>query len=211
MMSAMGSFDLDPYREQLDELVAAARDFGHRGWTPATSGNYSVRLGADHLAITRSGVEKRHLTMDGLMVVDLEARPVAGGRPSAETLLHTQIYRRHPDVGAILHVHSPASTVASRLLVGQEGIRLTNYELLKAFEGTTTHDIEMVVPVLPNRQNIPELCDLAAPWLEDAGRYCYLIEGHGVYTWGSHVQMAARHMEAIDFLLQCHLEERRLR
>jgi len=39
----------------------------------------------------------------------------------------------------------------------------------------------------------------------------YLIAGHGVYTWGEDVADAARHLEAIDFLLNCYLLERNVK
>ena len=44
-------------------------------------------------------------------------------RPSAETLLHTQIYRRFPDANAVLHTHSQAQSVASRLFAKSGVVR----------------------------------------------------------------------------------------
>ena len=196
----------------MKELCAAARDFGARGWTPATSGNYSVRLDAEHFAVTRSGKDKRYLQIDDLMVLDLSGTPVDDGRPSAEAALHAQLYQGRDEVGAVLHVHSPSATVASRLKTARDGIHLHGFELLKAFEGITTHDCEVVVPVFPNHQDIPRLVERVAPCLaSEIPLYVYLIEGHGVYAWGSDVKTAARHLEAIDFLLTCYLEEQRVR
>src|SRR3546814_15315700 len=68
-------------------------------------------------------------------------------RPSAETLLHTQLYRRFGDVGCVLHTHSQVQTVASRLFAGAGHVRLEGYELLKAFSGNTTHETELDLPV----------------------------------------------------------------
>ena len=54
------------------------------------------------------------------MVVDFEGRAVGSDhRPSAETLLHTQLYRRSPDIGCVLHTHSKVQTIASRLFTLQ--------------------------------------------------------------------------------------------
>lgn len=187
-----------------------ARELGARGWTPATSGNYSVRLADGSIAITRSGTDKRHLDRSGLMTVDAAGAPLAGGRASAELGLHVQLYGLDPSIGAVLHVHSPYATVASRLAAGEGQIRLENYELLKAFEGLTTHTASLAVPVVANDQDIAVLAARVAPHLRP-GLWCYLIEGHGVYAWGRDLAAAARHLEAIEFLLGCHLEERRLR
>ena len=196
---------------RVDALIRVAREFGQQGWTPATSGNYSVRLAEDRLMMTRSGVHKRDLDRSGLMPVDLHGRPLEDGRPSAETGLHTQLYRHFPDANAVLHVHSPAATVASRLLAAQGRIELSDYEMLKAFSGIDTHATCLVVPVLPNSQDIDALAATLQPWLADGTvRWVYLIAGHGLYAWGREVADAARHVEALEFLLACHRLEQRV-
>ena len=98
----------DPHRLRhlAGELITNIRELGAAGWTPATSSNFSERLDDRHLAITVSGRNKSRLTEADLMVVDLDGRPVATDlRPSAETLLHTMLYRRFPEVGCVLHTH----------------------------------------------------------------------------------------------------------
>ncbi len=196
-------------RQRIDALVEAARDFGQRGWTPATSGNYSVRLEDGRVAVTRSGADKRHLEPGDFLLLDKDGVPESGVRSSAETPLHLQIYRHKPDVRAVLHVHSPAVTVASRLAVGQHHIRFRNYELLKALSGVETHDVDIDLPVVANDQDMSRLAAAAEPLLSKPNPCpAYLIEGHGIYAWGEDVADAARHLEAIDFLLNCYLLER---
>jgi methylthioribulose-1-phosphate dehydratase len=196
---------------RIDDLIRIARDFGQQGWTPATSGNYSVRLSSDQIAMTRSGVHKRHLDRDGLMLVDPDGRPLDDGRPSAETGLHTQLYRLDPEIGAVVHVHSPAATVASRRYAAAGEIVLADYELLKAFAGIQTHETSLKVPILPNDQNIDALSASAERFLQaDPRLWVYLIAGHGLYAWGRDVGEAARHVEALEFLLACHLLEDRV-
>ncbi len=204
---------LDPVSQRrIDSLLAAARDFGQRGWTPATSGNYSVRLADGQIAVTRSGADKRDLQISDLLLLDRDGMPEKGQRSSAETPLHWQIYRHKTEVNAVLHVHSPAVTVASRLAICERGIRVHNYELLKAFSGVDTHDIEIELPIVANDQDMVRLAAAAEPILS-APNPCpaYLIEGHGMYAWGEEVADAARHLEAIDFLLNCYLLERNAR
>jgi methylthioribulose-1-phosphate dehydratase len=69
------------------------RDLYGHGRLPATSGNLSVRLGRDSCAITVSGRDKGRLTADDVMRVDPAGEPLSPGRPSAETPLHTALYR----------------------------------------------------------------------------------------------------------------------
>ncbi|MFN6956039.1 MAG: class II aldolase/adducin family protein, partial [Acetobacteraceae bacterium] len=96
-------------------LVAAGRWFDHKGWVPATAGNFSARLPGGMVAITRSSVHKGQLSNADIITVDLDGRATdPAQRPSAETLLHCGIYRRFSDAGAVLHGHSIANTVLSR-------------------------------------------------------------------------------------------------
>src|SRR3546814_19601317 len=78
------------------------------------------------------------------MVVDFDGKAVGSDhRPSAEALLHTQMYRRFGDVGCVLHTHSQVQTVASRLFAGAGHVRLEGYALPKAFSGNTTRETEI--------------------------------------------------------------------
>ncbi|MDT8408489.1 MAG: methylthioribulose 1-phosphate dehydratase [Wenzhouxiangellaceae bacterium] len=190
------------------ELIAVARDFGARGWTPATSGNYSVRLPDGRLLVSRSGVDKRVLAPADLMVMDRQGLPSGADRASAEAALHAQIYAARPQVNAVLHVHSTSATVASRRVGAGGSVILKDFELLKALEGIETHAAKVELPVVANDQDMSRLAASAAPFLAASGA-CpgYLIAGHGLYAWGREVADAARHMEALDFMLNCYLME----
>lgn len=189
-----------------------ARELAALGWTPATSSNFSMRLDDRHAAVTVSGRDKGRLGADDIMVVDFDNRPVATeARPSAETALHTQIYRRFPTVGAVLHTHSRAQSVASRLFAGAGTVRFEGWELQKAISGYSTHESVLDLPVFPNTQDMAELVARIDAWL-DAGKplHGYLIDGHGIYAWGIDMAEARRHLEAFEFLLNCELDLRRL-
>lgn len=200
----------DTDRRRLDALIEAARDFGARGWTPATSGNYSVRLEDGSLMVTRSGVDKRRLEQTDLIRLDAAGAPLEDAKPSAEALLHVQIYSHDPDIHAVLHVHSPAATVASRRAANAGTLTLHNYELLKALDGVGSHAATIELPVVANDQDMQCLAEAVQPWLARSGAVpAYLIEGHGIYAWGRTVADAARHLEALDFILNCELLENR--
>lgn len=204
-------FDPQLLAARAEELARNVRELAAAGWTPATSSNFSQRLDDRHVAITVSGGDKGQLTADGIMVVDLEGQPVATERrSSAETLLHTRLYRRFAEVGCVLHTHSQNQTVASRLYAPEGHVRLEGYEMLKAFRGNTTHETTVELPVLPNSQDMPTLADQVDALLERQTLWGYLIDGHGLYAWGRDIAEARRHLEAFDFLLGCELELRKL-
>ena len=112
----------------------------------------------------------------------------------------------------MLHTHSRTQTVASRLYSNEGVIRFSGYELQKAIAGHTTHESHIDLPVFPNTQHMPELVEKVDTWI-DAGKplYGYLIDGHGIYTWGRDMAETERHIEAFEFLLNCELDLRRLR
>ncbi|MDY0006903.1 MAG: methylthioribulose 1-phosphate dehydratase [Spongiibacteraceae bacterium] len=194
------------------QLASTGRELYQRGWVPATSGNFSHRLSADRALVTASGRHKGRLGEQDFLVVDLEGRPIApGGKPSAETLLHTQLYQRLPRVNAVLHCHSPLATVMSRQVTDRDTLTLADYELLKAFPGIDTHAASVHLRIFDNTQDIGALAREVDAWLaDDADFPCYLIRGHGVYTWAETLEHCERQLEALDFLLSCELEQLRL-
>lgn len=204
-------YDAARLRQVAGEIVSTARELAARGWTPATSSNFSMRLDEAHAAITVSGLDKGRLTEDGVMVVDLDGRPVATEqRPSAETVLHTRLYRRDAGIGCVLHTHSLVQTVASRVFASRRGVRLEGYELAKAIAGTTTHEAVIELPVLANSQDMPATAGQVEALLDAGPLSGYLIAGHGLYAWGRDLAEARRHLEAFEFMLACELELRRL-
>lgn len=205
-------YDAQRLRHIAGEIITNVRELSHAGWTPATSSNFSHRLDDRFAAITVSGRDKGRLTETDIMVVDFDGKAVASdNRPSAETLLHTQLYRRYPDIGCVLHTHSRTQTVASRLYARQGHVRFEGYELQKAFHGNTTHEGAMDVPVFPNTQDMPQLAGWVEAKLDEQPMWGYLIDGHGLYAWGRDMGEARRHLEAFEFLLGCELELRTLK
>jgi methylthioribulose-1-phosphate dehydratase len=191
-------------------LIKAGRMFHARGWVPATAGNFSIRLDGKSLAVTTSGRHKGELGRADFMRVDLQGRPLdKGKRASAETLLHCQLYRHAADIGAVLHTHSPASTVLSRK---HDSIRLEGYELLKILQGIDTHETAVEIPVFENDQDIGRLSRVVEAHMQ-TGRaaHAYLIRGHGLYAWGRTVDEARHRVEALEFLFECELSERLLK
>lgn len=204
---------VDPTRlaAAANELIAHTRELAALGWTPATSSNFSMRLDERTAAITVSGRDKGKLTAADIMAVDFNGNAVGSDkRPSAETVLHTQLYARCPEVGCVLHTHSLAQTLASKLYAGAGHIRFEEYELIKAFRGQETHEAVMDVPVLANNQHIPTLAAQVDVLLDKGQLWGYLIEGHGLYAWGRDMAEARRHLDAFEFLINCELEMRKL-
>ena len=209
-----GTWAVDlPWDLAAAEIVAAGRRLDRHGWVPATAGNLSRRLPDGRIAITRSGVHKGFLSVGDVIEVSLDGRALdPSHRPSAETLLHCQIYRDRSE-GAVLHGHSVAATVLSlhartpELVLSPE-LLFSGYELLKVFKGAT-HDTTLRLPVFDNDQDIARRSRTVAPHLPDCPMG-YLLRGHGVYVWGRDMEQALARLEGLEFLLACALERCKL-
>ncbi len=205
-------FDQAIFAARARQIIEAGHFLYGRGWSPATSSNYSARIDSDHVAITVSGRHKGQLGVDDVMVVDLNGQAVGTQRrSSAETLLHTVIYQLCEGVGAVLHTHSVNATVFSRLLADEQRVRFRDYELQKAFPGVHSHEGDLWIPIFDNTQDIPTLARITQDYIrEHPETPGYLIRGHGLYTWGETMADCLRHVEAMEFLINCEMEMMRL-
>lgn len=198
-----------------ENLIEIARFCAVKGLVPATSGNFSARLDAKETLITISGKDKANLQeSDFLIVNSLGLSKDKTFKPSAETVLHVQIYRNFMEANYIAHFHSSSSAVLSKILLkkGLKALKIEGYELLKALSGINTHEHTEIIPIFPNSQDIDMLSDLISPVLEkfintDKKLHAYILSGHGLYTWGATKEETLRHVDALNTLLESYLLE----
>lgn len=105
---------MDATANAADELIRAGRRLGARGLISAGEGNLSVRLDADRLLVTPTGLRKDELEPDDLVVVwldhpDREAMSRSGHAPTSDLAIHLAVHATRPDIGAVAHAHLPAS------------------------------------------------------------------------------------------------------
>ena len=186
-------------------LASVAREFHGRGWALGTSGNYSVVVSRTplRLLITSSGLDKSSLAEGDFLEIDGDGHVLAGnGKPSAEASLHVAV-ARVKNAGCILHTHSVWSTLLSERHVGERGLAISGYEMLKGLEGVRTHQHREWIPIFENDQNIPALAEKVSEILaREKELHGFLLSAHGLYTWGEGVAQARRHVEIFEFLLE---------
>lgn len=185
-------------------IVEAGRWIDAQGWCPATGGNFSARIDSASAWVTASGRHKGELTPYDLLKVNLEGQPIDSVlKPSAETLLHTALYALDENIGAVLHTHSVASTVLSRLEVS-DSLSLSGYEMQKSLAGNQTHDATIAIHVFENTQDMQTLAQqLKEVWAGTPLQWGFLVRGHGLYAWGRDMAEARRHLEGLEFLFAC--------
>ncbi len=104
------------WQERLAQLVTTCHWIGAKGWAPATGGNMSVRQDDTWCWLSESGRDKGSLTTEDFLQVEIATNQAPSGRkPSAETGLHTLVYRLFPEANVVLHVHTVNATVLSRI------------------------------------------------------------------------------------------------
>jgi L-ribulose-5-phosphate 4-epimerase len=99
------------------QVVQVGLDALAAGIVHGTAGNMSIRdLETGLIAISPSGIPYPAVTPADVVVIDLDGVVRDGCRkPSSETPMHTMIFRRRPDIEAIVHTHSHYSTVVSTI------------------------------------------------------------------------------------------------
>ncbi len=190
--------------EQLKQVKTILAD---KGWFPATSGNLSIRLGepvksdAFSFAITSSGRDKSVHSPQDYLIVNEQGKPVEDTslKPSAETLIHCEIYRL-TGCGAIFHVHTVFNNLVSELFWEAGHIPVQGVELIKAFN-IWEDDARIEVPILPNYSDIPKIAELVEGRLNPAVPGI-MLRKHGIYAWGANAFEAKRHLEAFEFLFE---------
>jgi len=191
---------------EAQEIVKAASVLAAHGWAPAGSGNYSHRCRDGTIAITVSGAHKGRLKVDEVMRLGPSGEPIEGRRPSAETPLHLMIYRLYPGAQAVLHTHSIAAVVLTRMMPEKGALQLAGYELLKAFPGVETHDCAIELPIFDNDQDMTALAAEVAAALTAQPAPAFLVRGHGLYGWGASMDEALGVVEAAETMVACELE-----
>jgi L-fuculose-phosphate aldolase len=94
------------------DILDCARQLLRTGLVEGTSGNLSARLSDEHVVMTPSSLGYEHMTVEDLVVVDMEGRVVEGERPpTTEKALHLACLRAHADIGAVIHSHAVFSTM----------------------------------------------------------------------------------------------------
>ena len=187
-------------------LAEIARGFYSRGWALGTSGNFSAVVDRDPLtlAMSPSGADKGSLSAEQILLIDQNANVISDNpaRPSAESQLHVRIALEF-GVGAVLHTHSVWSTALSDFYAPAGGLAIEGYEMLKGLAGVQTHEHKEWLPIIENSQDMFALADTVSKTLRRfPGAHGFLLQRHGLYTWGEDLDEARRHVEILEFLLE---------
>jgi methylthioribulose-1-phosphate dehydratase len=95
------------------------------------------------------------------------------------------------------------STLLSDATAQVGGFEIQGYEMLKGLRGVRTHEHTEWVAVFGNTQDMPRLStEVQSLLVEKPQTHAFLIQRHGLYTWGKDLAEAVRHVEILEFLME---------
>ncbi len=177
-----------------DQLVMMMHRIYYRGMTTTSGGNLSILDEDGDMWITPGGIDKGMLTRDDIMRVKADGSITGRHKPSSEYPFHLSVYSRRPDIGAVLHAHSPA-LVAFSIVRALPDINLIPTARL------ICGDIAMAPYALPGSQLLGE--KIAAEF--DKGFNVVVLENHGVVIGAKDIFHAFMAFETLEFCARLQL------
>ncbi len=174
------------YKEKIIEI---GKRLYLKNLTIGTSGNISIRSD-EGIFITASGTALGNLTPDGIVLINYEGKEIIGGKASSEKMLHTEIYKRRPDINAIIHTHSAyLTTFASCHKALNEPIMSEN---ILYFEE---------IPVAPYAMpSSAKLVENTAEFIENHD--VVMMANHGAVACADNIENAFLKMETAEYYAQ---------
>ena len=185
--------------ETLVRVLKANQDLPKQSLVKFTWGNVSERdESTGYIVIKPSGVEYDELTVDHMVVLDLDGNIIQGNfRPSSDTKTHLEVYKAFPEVKGICHVHSTYATAYA-----QAGVPILAYG--------TTHADYFYGPVACLRVLKKE--EIEADYEKHTGLIIVdhfkqhdiiatpgvLLQGHGVFTFGKSAKDSVYHAVVLE-------------
>lgn len=174
------------------DIVEACRRLVEAGLVQGTSGNISVRF-EERMLITPSGVPYERMAPEDVVAVPLDSDGSAfegrgGNVPSSEWRFHFDILRARPEVGAVVHTHSPYATAFA---ICRKELVAAHY-MIAAAGGPTIRVAEYAT------YGTQALSDAALAALE--GRAACLMANHGVIATGPTLERALWLAQEVEVL-----------
>jgi L-fuculose-phosphate aldolase len=87
-----------------EKIIEIGKRLYLKNLTVGTSGNISIKTD-EGIYITASGTALGNLSKEGIVLIDSEGKEIGAGKASSEKMLHVEIYKKRPDIKAIIHTH----------------------------------------------------------------------------------------------------------
>ncbi|MDF7825845.1 class II aldolase/adducin family protein [Pontiellaceae bacterium B12227] len=171
-----------------------------QGLTTTSGGNISLRISDELILLTPSATDKGRMRAEQIAVIGLDGtNHTPELKPSGETSMHLEIYKRRPDVLAIVHAHPPMASVFTTV---EEPLNVKLIAESYAIIGEPA-----VAPY--SLTGTQELADSVASALAET-RSCVLMKNHGVLTVGTTLLEAFDRIEVLENAAKINIYARQL-
>lgn len=96
-------------KRNIAEIISVSNEIYNKGLVSGKAGNISAKFG-EFVAITPTLKSLSNLDQKDIVLVNMDGEVLTKGKPSSEVNMHLEIYKKRPDVKAIVHTHSPYAT-----------------------------------------------------------------------------------------------------
>lgn len=171
-----------------DQLVEIMKRIYNYQMTTTSGGNLSILDDNGDIWITPAGVDKGSLTRDDMVRVTKDGEIIGRHRPSSEWPFHSILYRRRPDIKAVLHAHPPALLAFSIARRVPDTRLIPNADIICGEVRIAEYDI-------PGSTELSE--KIAKEF--DFGVNTVMLENHGVVVGHKDIFNAFMAFETLDF------------
>lgn len=159
-----------------------------------TWGNVSSVDRTEGLVVIKpSGVDYDRLTVDDMVVIDMEGNPVEGKwKPSSDTPTHLELYKAFPQIGGICHTHSNYATIFAQAEMELPCFGTTHadhfYGNVPLTRILTEHEVNTAYEKNTGRVIIERFANLDPMSMPGV-----LIASHAPFTWGRDAAESVKH------------------
>lgn len=174
-----------------DFLAAAERTY-ESGIQTGTGGNLSSRIqGSDLMVVKPSGFTYGSCCEDNITITNYEGELIEGdNKPTQESTLHGNLYKRYPNIGGIVHTHSPYAIMNS--LSYDEIDLVTMHSALKLKEPIPIIDVTTQAVTLEEMEKIYAVMD------KNPNLPAFVLKGHGIVAMAQNAVKAGQIAELIE-------------
>lgn len=172
-----------------DQIVTIMNRLYYSGMTTMTGGNLSIKDSDGTVWISPSGIDKGNLRREDIMQIKPNGEIVGIHRPSVEYPFHLGVYKRRPDLGAVLHAHPPALVAFSLLR------KIPNTSIIPDAK-ILCGEISIAAYACPGSTQLGE--NISKEF--EKGINTVLLENHGVVVGAKDLFSAFMNFETLDYL-----------